>query len=89
MPPGDEHALADAIERVIQDPIEAATLREGGLQRVRERFDVRRQGVVLAELFRQMRRRTSAVAVPEEAISPPIEVDPETESSCMAARVPG
>lgn len=47
--PGDEHALAEAIRRVVLDRALAARLSAEGLRRARERFEVHRNVAVLAD----------------------------------------
>jgi colanic acid/amylovoran biosynthesis glycosyltransferase len=51
--PGDPTALADAIERLLDDPLLRSTLGRAGRRKVLEEFDLARNTALLAERFRQ------------------------------------
>jgi glycosyltransferase involved in cell wall biosynthesis len=51
--PGDPVALADAIERLLDDPALRARLGSAGRSKVLEEFDLHRNTALLAERFRQ------------------------------------
>jgi len=53
VPPGDAAALADAIERLLDDPALRARLGTAGRRKVLEEFDLHRNTALLAERFRQ------------------------------------
>jgi colanic acid/amylovoran biosynthesis glycosyltransferase len=53
VPPGNPAALADAIERLLDDPALRARLGSAGRRKVLEEFDLHRNTVLLAERFRQ------------------------------------
>ena len=53
VPPGDATALANAIERLLDDPALRARLGTAGRRRVLEEFDLHRNTALLAERFRQ------------------------------------
>lgn len=60
VPPGDAHALANALERLLRDRQLAARLGRAARRRVEERFAVERQVARLHELWGELLRREEA-----------------------------
>jgi glycosyltransferase involved in cell wall biosynthesis len=58
--PGDEPALADAIESLLLDPARARSLGEAGQKAVREKFSIETMARQMAELCHEARRRASS-----------------------------
>lgn len=56
VPSSDPAALADALRAVLDGPATAASYADAGRTLVEERFDVRRNAAVLAEVFRSVAR---------------------------------
>jgi glycosyltransferase involved in cell wall biosynthesis len=54
--PGDEPALADAIESLLLDPARAQSMGHAGQKAVREKFDIETMARQMAELCREARR---------------------------------
>lgn len=68
--PRDAAALADALQRVLQDGALHARLAQGGRQRICERFDSRRTTVALHDLFiaQLQQAQGSVVLAPSEGV---------------------
>jgi glycosyltransferase involved in cell wall biosynthesis len=64
VPPADSHALADAIERLLDDPALRRSYAEAARKHAEETFDLRRNGPRLAEFFASAGRRTHRGLVP-------------------------
>jgi glycosyltransferase involved in cell wall biosynthesis len=58
--PGDEQALADAIESLLLDPPRARSLGEAGQKAVREQFSIETMARQMAELCRETGRRAAS-----------------------------
>jgi len=68
VPPGDEGALAEAMDRLLSDPALAAEVGAAARERIAASYSARAQAEQLAALFRQRSERTRA-PIPSPATS--------------------
>lgn len=67
VPPADPHALADAIQRLLDDPALRRSYAEAARKHAEQTFDLRRNGPRLAEFFASTGRRTHEHLVPSSS----------------------